>query len=519
MLDPAISEQLKGHFAALEADYVFLVSPSHHESQPELLALLESLAETSPHLHVVVEGVEVPAVRFELHKNAVATGVRFAGIPGGHEFTSLVLAILNADGKGRLPDEGIVRRIRALRGPVELRTYISLSCTNCPDVVQALNLMTLLHGDMRHVMIDGGLVPDEISRLGIQGVPTVYAGDKLLHVGRSSLAELLERLEEHFGHEEPGVADGALASPPKEYDMVVIGGGPAGCSAAIYSARKGLSTALVATRIGGQVTETLGIENLVSVTRTEGPRLAADLDRHVRSYPVEMLEHRKVERIEDGERKLVHLTGGETLSAQALILCMGAKWRELGIPGEKEYLGRGVAFCPHCDGPFYKGRRVAVIGGGNSGVEAALDLAGICAHVTVFEFLDALKADAVLVRNLHALQNATVITNARTLAILGSEQNVTALRYQDRATEEEHDYPIDGVFVQIGLVPNSSLVKDLVDVNRFGEIVVDSHGRTSATHIYAAGDVTTVPYKQIVIAMGEGAKAALSAFEDRIRSA
>lgn len=520
MLDPIIVEQLRGHFATLEADYTFSVAPSQHPSQSELLELLESLAAASPRLHVAVQGTDVQTVRFELQKNSVGTGVRFAGIPGGHEFTSLVLSVLNADGKGKLPDAGIVQRIRALRGPIELRTYIALSCTNCPDVVQAVNLITLLHGDMRHVMIDGGLVPDEIDRLGIQGVPTVYAGDKLLHVGKSNLAELLEKLEDHYGHEEAGTTggDAGKGQLPKNYDMVVIGGGPAGCSAAIYSARKGLSTALVAQRVGGQVQETLGIENLISVPHTEGPQLAAALERHVRTYGIDLLEHRKVERIENGEKKTIHLQGGETLQARSLILCMGAKWRELGIPGEKEYLGRGVAFCPHCDGPFYKGRRVAVIGGGNSGIEAAIDLAGICAHVTVFEFLDTLKADAVLVRNLQALPNATVLTNARTVAILGNEKGVTSLRYQDRTTEQEHDAPIDGVFVQIGLVPNSSLVKDIVDTNRFGEIVVDARCRTSATNVYAAGDVTTVPYKQIVIAMGEGAKAALSAFEDRIRS-
>jgi alkyl hydroperoxide reductase subunit F len=437
-------------------------------------------------------------------------------VPGGHEFTSLVLAVLNADGKGKLPDAGIVRRIKALRGPIELRTYVSLSCTNCPDVVQALNQLALLHGDLRHATIDGAIATEEATRLGIQAVPTVYAGDKLLHVGKSTLAELLEVLEETFGvvdetHTEP-------ASEKKVYDVVVIGGGPAGAAAAIYSARKGLRTAMVAQKVGGQVQETLGIENLVSVTYTEGPRLAADIDKHLRAYPIDLLENRRVERIVDGESKDIMLKGGEVLSSSAVIVATGAKWRELGIPGEKEYLGRGVAFCPHCDGPFYKGKSVAVVGGGNSGVEAAIDLAGICSHVTLVEFLDVLKADAVLVKKLHSLSNVNVILNARVTEVVGTGDKVTGLKYSERASDEAREFALDGVFVQIGLVPNSGIAKDLVDVNRFGEIVIDARCRTSAAGIYAAGDVTTVPFKQIVIAMGEGAKAALSAFEDRMRA-
>ena len=303
-----------------------------------------------------------------------------------------------------------------------------------------------------------------------------------------------------------------------EYDVVVVGGGPAGAAAAIYSARKGLRTALVAAKIGGQVEETRGIENLIGTPYTEGPQLSASLQKHLASYPIELLEHRKVERVTNGEKKEVHLKGGEVLETPVVIVATGARWRELGVPGEKEYLGRGVAFCPHCDGPFYKGKRVAVVGGGNSGVEAAIDLAGICAHVTLVEFLDELRADAVLVRNLRALPNVTVITSARTTEIVGGADGVTALRYQDKKTEAPRDVEISGVFVQIGLVPNSAFIKELVETNRAGEIVIDARCRTSVPGIYAAGDVSTVPYKQIVIAMGEGAKAALAAFEDRIRA-
>ena len=517
MLDNEILEQLKSHFSSLASEYVFSVFPSQHASQAELLEMLESLATASPKLHVVQQGPEVPEVQFDLLKDGAPTGIRFHAVPGGHEFTSLVLAILNADGKGKLPDEGIVRRVKALKGPIELRTYISLSCTNCPDVVQALNVMALLHGDIRHTTVDGGIATDEVTRLGIQAVPTVYSGDKLLHVGKSTFAELLDVIEEAFGAGDAVV--GTQDIPKRAYDVIVVGGGPAGISAAIYSARKGLKTAVVAQKIGGQVQETLGIENMVSITYTEGPRLAADLEKHLRSYPIDLLEHRRVDRIINGEVKELRLKGGEILTAESLILATGAKWRELGIPGEKEYLGRGVAFCPHCDGPFYKGKRVAVIGGGNSGVEAGIDLAGICSHVTLVEFLDVLKADAILVKKLQSLPNVDIVTNVRATEILGTGETVTGLKMRERSNDEERELFLDGVFVQIGLVPNSGIAKDLLDVNRYGEIVVDARCRTNVPGIYAAGDVTTVPFKQIVIAMGEGAKAALSAFEDRMRAA
>lgn len=511
MLDPAILDQLRDVFSTLESDLALVVRPGTGPEQEELEELLGEVASTSPRL-TVVRAPEAGAFGFELRRNGVPTGVRFRGVPGGHEFTSLVLAILNADGKGKLPDESFRRRVRALRGPIDLRTYVSLSCTNCPDVVQALNLMALLHGDFRHELVDGALAQDEVGRLGVQAVPAVFAGEQLLHVGKSNLEELLDALEEHFGHDE------VKAEPPpvRDFDVVVVGGGPAGCAAAIYAARKGLSTALVAQQLGGQVKETVGIENLVSIPYTEGARLAADLEKHVRTYPVELFENRRVEEIVSGEKKELRLKGGEVIRTPSLVLATGARWRELGVPGEKEYLGRGVAFCPHCDGPFYKGRRVAVVGGGNSGVEAAIDLAGIVAHVTVVEFLDRLKADEVLVQKLRSLPNVEVIVNARTTEIVGNEAGVTALRYQDRTTEELRSVTVDGVFVQIGLVPNSQVAKGVVETNRFGEIVVDERCRTSVPGIYAAGDVTTVPFKQIVIAMGEGAKAALTAFEDRI---
>jgi len=517
MLDATILEQLSTHFAGLQAEFTLALSPSQHPKQAELREMLEALATTSPKIRLVESGTEVKDVRFDILRDGAPTGIRFRAIPGGHEFTSLVLAILNGDGKGRLPDDGIKQRIKALRGPIEIRTYVSLSCTNCPDIVQSLNLMALLHGDFRHETVDGELAEEEVRRYGIQGVPSVIATDKLIHVGKATLAELLDTLEDRFGIVE-AAADEARPAEAKHYDVVVIGGGPAGAAAAIYSARKGLKTAIVAQRFGGQVQETMGIENLISVVHTEGPKLAADLEKHLRSYTIDLLEHRKVEELELGSKKTVRLKGNERLTADAVIIATGAKWRELGIPGEKEYIGRGVAFCPHCDGPFYKGKRVIVVGGGNSGVEAAIDLAGICAHVTVVEFAERLKADDVLVKNMLALPNVEVVSHARTTEVVGDGTKVTALKYQDRTSEAFREIAIDGVFVQIGLVPNSAIVKDVLDTNRFGEIVVDGHNRTSAAGVYAAGDVTTVPFKQIVIAMGEGAKAALSAFEDRIRA-
>ncbi|KAA0251859.1 MAG: alkyl hydroperoxide reductase subunit F [Acidobacteria bacterium] len=521
MLDPSLSAQLQQVYRDLPVTVVLRQRPSDHPKQAELTTMLEDLATTNPQRIVCrVEGEACAVPAFEVGVEGKAATVLFKGIPGGHEYTSLVLAVLNTAGQGKRPDEGIQARIRGLKGPIRLRTFVSLSCHNCPEVVQALNQMALIHPDFVHEMVDGGLAEGEVEKLGIQGVPTVISPvheNAQVSVGRAGLAELLDALEERYGSEPSEAAANAPARDP--YDVVVVGGGPAGASAAIYSARKGLRTALVAKEMGGQLTQTVGIENLIGTVRTEGKRLAADLLAHVRSYPVEVLDNRRVETIENGETKTVRLAGGETLQTKALVVATGAQWRELNVPGEKTYIGRGVAFCPHCDGPFYKDRNVVVIGGGNSGVEAAIDLAGICAHVTVIEFLAELKADKVLVDNLKKLPNTDVVVNHRTAEILGDGAKVTGIKVVDRATDAERTIPIDGVFIQIGLAPNSGIVRGLVDVNRFGEIVVDEKCRTSTKGIYAAGDVTTVPWKQIVIAMGEGAKAALAAFEDRIHSA
>lgn len=512
MLDTDLLAQLRTLLSDLPVRLSLVQDLSSHEKEEELAGMLSDIASTSPHVEHLRSGRTSAVPRFELHRDGSPTGISFRGIPGGHEFTSLVLALLNAAGRGKLPDAGIQARIARLQGPVRLSTYVSLSCTNCPEVVQALNLMTLHHPDFQHELVDGDLVIEEVQSLGLQGVPAVVRDGRLLHSGKAELAGLLETLEAALG------SVPAEAVTVADYDVVVVGGGPAGSSAAIYSARKGLRTALVAGRIGGQVKDTKGIENLISVPYTEGPALAADLMQHLSAYDVTILENRTVEEVVNGETKEVRLKGGEILRAPALIVATGAQWRQLGVPGEKEHIGRGVAFCPHCDGPFYKGKPVAVVGGGNSGVEAAIDLAGICSHVTLFEFADQMRADQVLIDKLKSLPNTTVHTGARTTKVVGDGSKVSALEWEDRASGEAKVTELEGVFVQIGLSPQSQVVKDLVEVNRVGEIVIDEKCRTSVPGIYAAGDVTTVPWKQIVISMGEGAKAALAAFEDRMRS-
>ena len=509
MLDSAMKDQLSGIFSGLVSQYVFdiQVAPDH-ESRQELIDLLGDVASCSDHLSCSVADGE--GLQFTIVKDGMPTGIRFRAVPNGHEFTSLLLAILNLDGKGKnFPDEAVCNRVKALKGPIHLVTYVSLTCTNCPDVVQALNAMTTLNPSITHEMVDGALYQDEVDALKIQGVPSVFADGKLLHVGRGEFGELLAKLEAQYGIDETKVE-----TEVKEYDVIVAGGGPAGVSAAIYSARKGLRVAIVAERVGGQVKETVGIENLISVPETTGSELPDNLLR----YPVDLLEQRKIEKVElAGKDKLVTTSVGEKFIAPALIIATGASWRKLNVPGENDYIGRGVAFCPHCDGPFYKGKQVAVVGGGNSGIEAAIDLAGICSKVTVFEFMDELKADNVLQERLKTLPNVEVFVSSQTTEVVGNGDKLTALRIKDRKTEEERLVELDGVFVQIGLSANSSAFREVVETNRPGEIVIDAHCRTNVTGIYAAGDVSTVPYKQIIISMGEGAKAALSAFDDRVR--
>jgi alkyl hydroperoxide reductase subunit F len=513
MLDNQIREQLKSVFGSLEGSIELVYHASSHAKQGELTEMLTEVAATSDKISAIASDQVSSAPFFEVKHNGVETGIRFSGIPGGHEFTSLILAILNADRKGKLPDDVIIGRIRRLKGPIHLKTYVSLSCENCPEVVQALNIMAVFHPEFTHEMVDGAFFQDEISGLGIQGVPSVMDGETLVSSGKTDLIQLVAKLEAHAGAE-----SGASDEPVElgDYDVAVIGGGPAGASASIYTARKGLKTVIIAENVGGQVKETRGIENMISIPYTEGPELSAQLLKHIEGYDIKLLEHRRLAEIEDNGRKRLTLDSGESLTAASVIVATGAKWKELGIPGEKEYIGRGVAFCPHCDGPFYKGKDVAVIGGGNSGIEAAIDLAGLVKSVTVLEVEPELKADRVLTEKALAMPNVTVITRAMTNEVTGNGDKVTGLRYTDLESGEERHLEMAGVFIQIGLLPNSGFIEGLVDTNRFGEIVVDEKCRTSVKGIYAAGDVTTVPYKQIVISMGEGAKAGLTAFEEMV---
>lgn len=516
MLDSSILDQVRSVFQHLESHYIFRIvyNPQHEQAQ-ELVTLLDDVAGCSGKLSCQLVQTDEPKVEFSLIKNGEETGIKFRGIPNGHEFTSLLLAVLNADGKGKnLPDEMIGRRIKALQGPIRLQTYVSLTCTNCPDVVQALNIIALLNPQITHEMIDGALYQKEVDALKIQGVPSVYANGSLLHVGRGSLGELLQKLEEKF---ESATHEDKIPIQ-REFDALVLGGGPAGAAAAIYSARKGLRVAIIAERIGGQVKETVGIENLISVPQTTGAELAEALKGHIGHYPVEIFENRRIEKAElQGKEKTIFVTGSETFTAPTVIIATGASWRRLNVEGEAEYIGRGVAFCPHCDGPFYQDKEVAVIGGGNSGIEAAIDLAGICKKVTVFEFADALKADQVLQEKASSLPNVEIFTSSQTTRVTGNGEKVTSIRIKDRITNEERDYPLDGIFVQIGLAANSAPFRGMLDMTPIGEIKIDAFCRTTLPGVYAAGDVSSVPYKQIVIAMGEGAKAALSAFDDRIR--
>ena len=517
MLDSNTLQQVKGLFVDLKNRYTLAARIDEaHPSAADLKAFLEDFASTSPQIEVVFGEADEARAVFSLLRNGEDTGIRFRGIPNGHEFTSLLLAVLNADGKGKnLPDEALTRRIQALRGDLQLQTYVSLTCTNCPDVVQALNIMALINPNLRSEMIDGALFQDEVARLNIQAVPSVYANGELLHIGRGDLGELLSKLEEKFGSE-----PSADVQPVEHsYDVVVLGGGPAGASAAIYSARKGLHVAVVAGRIGGQVKDTVGIENLISVPQTTGAQLADHLREHLSHYPIDLYENRQLREADlSSPRKRIAVAGGEVFCAPAVIVATGASWRRLNVEGETEHLGRGVHFCPHCDGPFYKGKDVAVVGGGNSGIEAAIDLAGICRHVTVLEFLDTLKADTVLQEKLKQLPNVDVYLSTETKQIIGDGDKVTAIRIADRTNGEEKTIELDGIFVQIGLMPNSAPFADSLETTPRREIKIDEYCRTSLPGVYAAGDVSSVPYKQIVIAMGEGAKAALSAFEDRMRT-
>jgi alkyl hydroperoxide reductase subunit F len=516
MLDDSLKSQLKAHFERLTQAVEITASLDASPAAAEMLDLLRNLAELSPRITLAqrqgaAQGERTPS--FALSRPGQDIGVRFAGVPMGHEFTSLILAVLQVGGVEPKASTEVQQQIRDLDGAFVFETYISLSCQNCPDVVQALNLMAAINPKVRHTMVDGAVFQQEVTDKEIMAVPTVYLNGEPFGQGRMTLEEILAKID-------TGAAKRAAAklSEKDVFDVLVVGGGPAGSTAAIYAARKGIRTGIVAERFGGQVQETMAIENFISIQRTEGPKLALALEEHVRSYGADIMTMQRATKLVPGELIEVQFESGASLRARTVVLATGARWRDMNVPGEKEYRTKGVAYCPHCDGPLFKGKRVAVIGGGNSGVEAAIDLAGIVSHVTLLEFLPTLRADGVLQNKLYSLPNVAVIKNAQTTEVRGDGHKVNGLRYTDRATGAGHDLALEGVFVQIGLLPATDWLKGTVSLTKFGEIEIDPKGATSVPGVFAAGDCTTVPYKQIVIALGEGAKASLSAFDHLIRT-
>jgi NADH-dependent peroxiredoxin subunit F len=518
MLDDAIKAQLKAYLEKVVYPIEIVANLDGSEKAREMLALVQDIAALSDKISYREESDgSVRAPSFALNRIGSDIKLRFAGIPLGHEFTSLVLGLLQVGGHPSKEEAELLEQIRNLDGEYNFVTYISLSCHNCPDIVQALNLMAVLNPKVSHVMVDGAMFQDEVNELKIMAVPTIYLNGEHFGQGRMSLAEIVAKLDSGSA-----ARDAAKLSAKEAFDVLVVGGGPAGASAAIYAARKGIRTGIVADRFGGQVMDTLGIENFISVNYTEGPKLVAAMEEHVKHYEVDIMALQRAESIVPASRPggliEVKLANGGSLKSKSVILATGARWREMNVPGEREYRGHGVAYCPHCDGPLFKGKRVAVVGGGNSGVEAAIDLAGIVAEVTLLEFAPELKADAVLQKKLFSLPNVKVITQAQTTEVKGENGQVNGLVYKDRTSGSEHRLALEGIFVQIGLLPNSDFLKGTVNLSKFGEVEVDAKGHTSVPGVFAAGDVTTTPYKQIVIAMGEGSKAALSAFDYLIRS-
>lgn len=516
MLDKDLLAQLTQIFAMLSNPVKFhlFLQPSSPSGQ-EMENFIKELCTTSPLLSYEVKSTTHTANEFSIFTNGSPTRITFRGIPGGHEFNSLLLAILNADGKGKnLPDEATLQAIRSIQGPVELTTYVSLSCTNCPDVVQALDIFALTNPTITHTIVDGAANQAEADARGIQAVPAVYAGNKLISVGRATLADLLETLRKEFGT--LPTPESSTPAPHREFDILVFGGGPAGISAAIYGARKGFTVGVVAKDGGGSVSLTGDIDNLITTRTTTGDRLAAELKGNAVAYGALLFENRTVSAADPATRTLT-CTSGETFTGRALIIATGTNPRHLNVPGEKEYTGRGVAFCPHCDGPYFRGKDVVVVGGGNAGIEAAIDLAALCRHVTVLEFLPEMKADQVLIDRMNTLPNVEAHTNRQVTSINGDGTRVTSVTVTDRTTSASSTIPVDGIFIQIGTVPNSALFKDTLSLNHRGEIVTDRNCRTTLPLVYAAGDVATSPFKQIVISLGEGATATLSAFEDLIR--
>lgn len=516
MLDADLKTQLHGYMERLAAPLEIVASLDDGEKSRELLSLLQDIEPMSDKITLRTDGTDARKPSFALNRPGEDTGVVFAGIPMGHEFTSLVLALLQVGGYPPKVSDEVIAQIKAIEGDFSFETYFSLSCQNCPDVVQALNLMAVLNPNIRHVAIDGALFQDEVDKRQVMAVPSVYLNGEHFGQGRMSIEEIVGKIDTGAAKREA-----EKLNAKDTFDVLVVGGGPAGAASAIYAARKGINTGVAAERFGGQVLDTNSIENFISVQETDGPHLAVALEEHVKSYDVDIMNLQRADKLIPGENGAPHevqFASGASLKTKTLILATGARWREVNVPGETEYKGKGVAYCPHCDGPLFKGKHVAVIGGGNSGVEAAIDLAGLVKHVTLLEFDDKLRADAVLQKKLHSLPNVTVHVSAQTTEITGDGQKVNGLVYKDRNSGEAHTVELAGVFVQIGLVPNTEWLTGTVELSRHGEIIINDRNATSIPGIFAAGDVTTVPYKQIVIAVGEGSKAALSAFDHIIRS-
>lgn len=508
MLDKDIKEQLAQYLELLESDVLLKVSAGEDKVSREMTGLVDELATMSSRIKVELTDLErTPS--FSVNRIGEDTGVTFAGIPLGHEFTSLVLALLQVSGRAPKVDDKVIEQVKNIEGEYRFESYISLSCQNCPEVVQALNLMSVLNPSITHTMIDGAAFKDEVESKNIMAVPTVYLNGEPFSSGRMSLEEILAKLGSG-----PDASEFADKDP---YDVLVIGGGPAGASAAIYAARKGIRTGIVADRFGGQILDTASIENFISVKHTEGPKLAASLEEHVKAYDVDVMNLQQAKRLEKKDLIEIELENGAVLKSKSVILSTGARWRDIGVPGEAEFRNKGVAYCTHCDGPLFEGKDVAVVGGGNSGIEAAIDLAGIAKHVTVLEFLSELKADSVLQERLYSLPNVTVLKNVQTKEITGTD-SVNGITYIDRDSGEEQHIELAGVFVQIGLVPNTNWLGDAVERTKFGEIVVDKRGATNVPGVFAAGDCTDSPYKQIIISMGSGATAALGAFDYLVRN-
>ena len=517
MLDPDLKTQLQGYLTRLQQPIELVASLDDGENSRELEALLQDIASISDKISYRRADDNERKPSFAIVRSGTDIQVRFAAIPLGHEFTSLVLALLQVGGHPPKLEEDVANQVRDLEGNFKFETFMSLSCQSCPDTVQALNLMSVLNPNISHVAIDGAMYQDEVQKREIMSVPTVLLNGELFEVGRMSVEQIVAKLD-------TGAAARAAEQIAKKdvFDVLVVGGGPAGAAAAIYAARKGIRTGVASERFGGQVLDTMAIENFVSVAYTEGPKLAVALEQHVREYEVDVMNLQRASKLVPGKKPgdliEVQLESGAALKAKSVVLSTGARWRQMNVPGEDQYRNKGVAYCPHCDGPLFKGKRVAVIGGGNSGVEAAIDLAGIVSHVTLIEFDSQLRADEVLQRKLRSLPNVDVIVSGQTTEVLGDGNRVTGLVYKDRNSGESRTIELEGIFVQIGLLPNTEWLKGSLELSPRGEIVIDERGGTSLPGVFAAGDATTVPYKQIVIAMGAGCTAALSAFDHLIRT-